>query len=424
MGDSRFWKTRQGAFASVLAVAAVLRIVWVFCVPVAPVSDSWAYDFLARNLARGLGYCWYPGNPTANWPVGTSFIYSIFYRVFGFTYVPLIVFNIVLSLATIWLVMLLAERWFDRRVAIFAGCLLAVWPVQIEFTSVLGSEVMFNVLIFCWLAVLELATWNRWVRIVAMGILAAITCYIRPVALLLPLVFCMREILLSKKLLTPLVSMTTIYLVMAMLIAPWSIRNTRTFGHFFLISTNAGSNIWEGNNPTGNGSTQDLPPEIKGMGEGQREIYLGNIAKAYIRQHPGLFLARTVKKALLLYDHETIGVHWNLPTIERLYGNRAFVALKLVSDLFWWIVLLLGLWGAGVVFARKGMIAALLSLPILLWLYFTAVYSTTVVQDRYHFAAIPFIAVLAAISLDLWSKRVQSSKKSFRSDQQMLQHAR
>jgi 4-amino-4-deoxy-L-arabinose transferase-like glycosyltransferase len=413
--------TRQAAFASVLSVATALRIVWVFCVPVAPVSDSWAYDVLARNLARGIGYDWYRGNPTANWPVGTSFVYSIFYRLFGFTYTPIIFWNIVISLATIWLVMLLAERWFDRKVAIVAGYLLALWPVQIEFTSVLGSEMMFNVLILCWLAILELATWNRWAKVIAMGILAATTCYIRPVALLLPIVFCIREIILSRKLLTPLVSMTTIYLVMAVLIAPWSIRNTRTFGHFFLVSTNAGSNIWEGNNPGGNGETEDLPPEIKNMSEGQREIYLGNIAKTYIRQHPGLFIARTVKKAFLLYGHETIGVHWNLPSIVRIYGNRVFWVLKLISDLFWWAVLALGLWGAGVVFTRVGILSAILSFPILLWTYFTGVYSTTVVQDRYHFAAIPFIAILAAVALQPVWKKMTSSGASHEADLPVLQ---
>jgi hypothetical protein len=69
------------------------------------------------------------------------------------------------------------------------------------------------------------------------------------------------------------------------------------------------------------------------------------------------------------------------------------------------------------------MLAALLSLPILLWLYFTAVYSTTVVQDRYHFAAIPFIAVLAAIPLELFLNRRESSKASQRTDQKVLQPA-
>jgi len=400
MPDKTHWAASAwGAEASVLALAGVLRLVWVVLVPVAPISDSWAYDILARNLARGMGYGWYPGHPTGTWPVGPSFLYSVFYRFFGFTYTPILVFNLIISLVTILLVMKLAERWFNRGVALLAGLLLALWPVQIEFTSVLGSELLFNVLILCWLAILDLTDWDDWAKVIAAGVVAGFTCYVRPVALLIPAVLCFREVILRRKVVKPLVSMAVVYLVMAAVIAPWSIRNTRDFRHFFLVSTNGRENMWEGNNPTGNGETEALPPEVEHMGEGERELYLGNIANAYIRQHPLLFLGRTVKKAFLLYDHESIGVYWNQPTLLRLYGNRVFRILKVVSDLFWGLALLLGLWGALLVFRKQGIIQATLSIPILLWLYFTGVYSTTVVQDRYHFAAIPFIAVLAGLAV-------------------------
>jgi len=419
--DSNAGTMRKGATVAVLAVAGVLRLVWVLCIPVAPISDSWAYDVLARNLARGMGYGWHPGHPTATWPVGPSFLYSVFYRVFGFVYAPIVIFNIVISLVTILLGMKLAERWFNSKVALLAGILLALWPVQIEFASVLGSELIFNVLVLCWLAILELTEWNGWLKLIAAGVVAGLTCYVRPVALLIPAALCIREVILYRRIVRPVASMAVVYLVMAAVIAPWSIRNTRDFGHFFLVSTNGRENLWEGNNPAGNGETEALPPEVQHMGEGQREIYLGKIAEAYIRQHPFLFAGRTVKKAFLLYDRESIGVYWNQPSILRLYGNRAFWILKIVSDLYWGAALLLGLWGAVLVFARERVIAAVMSLPILLWLYFTGVYSTTVVQDRYHFAAIPFIAVLAALALQCFGDRFLTRREPQSAEVRMRQ---
>ncbi len=41
-----------------------------------------------------------------------------------------------------------------------------------------------------------------------------------------------------------------------------------------------------------------------------------------------------------------------------------------------------------------GRVATLLTPPVLLWAYFTAAHAATVIQDRYHFAFIPFVSML------------------------------
>jgi len=43
---------------------------------------------------------------------------------------------------------------------------------------------------------------------------------------------------------------------------------------------------------------------------------------------------------------------------------------------------------------------AITSIPVLMWLYFTLLYAVFVVQDRYHFPTLPFIAMLAGVTLD------------------------
>lgn len=82
--DNRAILLWRHPYARILLVALVLRAVWAFFVPVVPISDSNAYDVFAQNLAR---------------------------------------------------------------VAILTGALLSLWPSQIEFTTVVASELPFVTLL-------------------------------------------------------------------------------------------------------------------------------------------------------------------------------------------------------------------------------------------------------------------------------------
>jgi Dolichyl-phosphate-mannose-protein mannosyltransferase len=392
----------------VLLIALTLRVIWAFMVPVVPLSDSYAYDVFARNLASGVGYAWGPGQLTAHWPVGTSFIYSLLYRGFGFTYIPIVMFNICISLATIWLTMTLAARWFGQQVAFSAGLLLAFWPAQIEFISVLGSELIFNALLVTWLVIWDSMRSKPWVTGVILGVVAAATCYVRPTGLLIPVVLLILDVARDRRFADPTLKAALTILIACLLIAPWSIRNTRLLGSFVQISTNGGVNFWEGNNPTTNGGTQEEPAETRNMNEAERDRYLGKVATAYIREHPGRFVVRTLSKAVRLYSHESIGVYWNKGGLESRFGSRAFTPLKLFSSFYWACALMLGFGGLISLVRGIGPVRALFQPPVAFWLYFTAVYAITVIQDRYHFAAVPFIAMLGGLGVaQLWSLRVQ-----------------
>ena len=403
MGFSKDGPTGTGwlkhPYLPVAGLALILRAGWALMVPVAPVSDGFAYNLLAQNLANGTGYCWAPGVPTAYWPVGTSFIYSLFYRVFGLGFTPIVVFNIFISLGTVWLTMILAERWFGPRVALVTGVLFAAWPVQIEFTTVLASELIFNFLVVLLLVVWEQPRLNTWLKAALVGLLGAATCYIRPVGLFLPAILYAISINRERRFVLPVLKAGVAFGVMALAIAPWSLRNERVFGKFEMISTNGGTNLWMGNNPDGPGITKDLPAETLKMQEAERDVYLGRVARTYMREYPGRFLMRTLKKALWLHDHETIGVHWNLVALERKFGEAGIWRLKLLSDLYWWAMLPLGFAGVCLLLMRQGGWVLVTSPPVVLWAYFTTLHAVIVVQDRYHFPSAPFIGILAALAV-------------------------
>lgn len=405
----------------ILALALVLRVAWLVAVPMEPVSDSARYDFFAQRIAKGLGYTDIvdgAAEPTAYWPVGPSFLYSVPYRITGpesgSRFLAASILNLLLGVGSVALLMLVAKRWFSPRVAALAGLLLACWPSQIQFTTVLSSE---TPMIFFMLA--ALAAWYAerpptWLRGILAGIFLAAACYMRPTALLIPAGLALHDLLRRPAKLNTIARTAIATVLMLACIAPWTYRNYTAFDDAFVpISTNGGSNFWMGNNPQTTGGYMPAPPVENYGGEPQRDAALKDEALAYIRAEPLAFAKRTAIKAVRLHERESIGVTWNEPSLTRTaestadalglpadpWAARIVLGVKLISNIFWWFVVIAGALGIVRLALSGAWLAALLNPATLAWFYFTAVHAITVIQDRYHFASIPMIAILAAVAL-------------------------
>ena len=380
---------------SALAVAFMLRLAWGILVPVVPMADCGAYDTFAWNIASGNGFCFEAGQPTAYWPVGTAAVYALFYLLFGHHYLPIVLFNVLLGVGSVALSMSLARRWLGEIPAVITGWLLAVWPLLVEYTTVLASEQLFNffVLLAFWVATHP--CWKWLPRSLLTGVSLAAACYIRPIALLItPLAF-VREAVLERRFIRAIGACMVSCVVMIALILPWSLRNQHVFGKFVLMSTNAGANFWMGNNPQTTGDYMELPPSNI-TNEVDRDHELNRIATEYIRQHPAAFVLRTMKKAVQLHDRESIGIAWNADGIQKRYSEKILKPLKLLTAIYWWIMLAGALFGALLLLRHRHWLDALTLPPLTAWAYFIAVHSIVVSGDRYHMPSIPYIAMLAA----------------------------
>ena len=382
----------------VLFAAFVLRVCWAISVPVIPLSDSNAYDVFAQNIAAGHCYCWRPGEPTAYWAVGTAALYAAIYGVFGHSYTAIVVLNILVALASVALGMSLARRWLGPVAGMLTGWILALWPLMIEFTTILASEMLFNL---CVLAVFWLAGmpgWKWFPRGLAAGIALAASVYIRPVALLLaPLAF-VQEALIQRRPGRALAACSLACVVMIALVLPWSMRNLQVFDRFVLVSTNAGANFWMGNNPDSNGGYMPLP-ETDIVNEADLDRDLNRKAWEYIREQPLAFVARSLKKAVVLHERESIGVSWNEEGLERSFGRGVLMPLKIISLAYWWLMLACAAYGLVLLLRRRTWLEVLSLPPLVAWAYYTAVHAITVTGDRYHVPSDPFIAMLAAYAL-------------------------
>ena len=399
------------SYLRVLTLAVLLRLLWVIAVPVIPVFDCRFYDLLARNLAQGYGYSFAPGEFTAFWPVGPSFLYSIVYRVFGPHLVAASLFNVVVAVLGIWLAMRFAEIWFDRRIALLTGLLLAVWPEQIEFVTVVSSELVFNLFLLIWMVV-----WSSkarlldriWVRGTVMGAAAAATCFMRPIALLLPAVLLAVDLLRPRRLKRPVLTAGLSCLVMLALIAPWTLRNWRELHGFALISSNGGLNLYEGNH-AGEIGDADMPVNSEeAIPEIERDRYAGDLARSYIREHPFVFAGRIVPKLYRLYSGENYGTYWNRPALLERYGHFGERSVRLASDVFWYAMLAMSLVGLNLIRRRTSLRDVLTHPCVMVCIYISCVYAITHAVDRFHFPCVPFLAMLAAVTLaQLWQGTVK-----------------
>jgi hypothetical protein len=388
----------------VLGVAFLTRLLWAVVVPVIPESDATVYDHLAQNLAAGYGYVWEPGNPTAYWPVGTPFLFSLLYRLCGHHYESIVALNLFLGVGIVAETVILARRWLEKPVALLAGLMVALWPSMIEFTSIPASELPFIFLTMgAWIAILD-DSWPLFPTAFVGGLLLAGASFIRPTALILLAVFMFPEFIARRHcVLRPCLKVVVAGLVMVICISPWAERNKRLMGKWVLISTNGGTNLWMGNNPETTGLYQSLPSKYDSLSEVERDKVLGEEAMAYIRQYPGRFIVRSAVKLVRLHERQSLGVVWNTEGLKSRLEDGSIPLLKLASNLYWWMALLLAAGGVLHLAKTRGLQATVQHPVVFFWISFALLHAVIVVTDRYNIPLVPAIAILGAIVLFPWA---------------------
>lgn len=390
---------KTNGFFGVLLLALILRLTWSFFIPVHPVSDSVMYDVFAQSISQGNGYAYPDGQLTAYWPVGTSAIYAALYSIFGHTYTAIVGFNIIIGLLTTGLIMLLGEHWLNKRSAFYAGVLYALWPSQIQFSTVLASELIFNCFILFGLFFWSKFVSKNYITLILSATFFAFACYVRPIALLIPPIQIAINLLKNRSILKATKSTICIGIVMTIIIAPWSLRNYHAFYDFILISTNGSPVLWMGNNPDSTGEYMPLP-ELTFKSEVDRSNYFKQKAIEHIKDEPALFLKRCLKRLVDYYKSETIGVHWNITGIKKTLGEKWLLPLKIQSTAYWSLMILLSIFGAYYYIKDSTSDKKYLENPMFaLIIYFTSIHMIIASGDRYHFPIIPFLAIFSGYYL-------------------------
>ena len=311
-----------------------------------PEYDGIEYDMLANSLLSGSGYSLQEGHPYGFRPPGYPFFLTLLYAIFGRSYVAVRLVNALLGTLTCLPIYRFAKYVWGWQTGLLASLGVAVHPLLIYFISMIYPES----LILCLMAVVFLlvneASESRRIRdVLPIGLVLSILVYLRPSMLTFGLMLCVWIWLTYETVRKRLLTCICLVVVMALAIAPWSIRNYLAFDEFIWMATEGGVTFWASNNPLATGGWvepspdtwlgPDPPVNLRGwpeLTETESEARFLNAALEWVRDHPREFLSLLPRKLVrawsLNFGNEARQA--NLPAIVPV-AYAAFLSICLIG---------------------------------------------------------------------------------------------
>ncbi len=399
------------------AITVLPRVFWIAGVHPSQVSDFRHYHQLATSLAGGsLKYQSY----IRLFPhfLGYPFVLSAWYRLFGSQVLTAQLLNVVLFVGIVLGTYWLAGRFLDKRFAILAAVIVALWPSQLFYSTLVSTEALFTLLlIICIGLYTTIRNSNRWLSgialFAALGSLIGVTNGIRPFGLLfLAAVFIDYFVFFtipSGGIKTWLFKLTLYaficlgYLMTSNLIHYLTVRSVqgsvaRSFwGYSILVGSNVDSGgAW---NP-GDADMQNSLYQGGKVEPDQVDRILLRYAFERIATSPSAFLKLQLQKNQTMWQEDIYGIYWNAAYLDE--GNPGFLSpfldtLGSVSNIYYYTFLICctlgsmcGLW------KRENGLIALVGLIILGTIL---IFVFTEVQSRYHYYVLPLFSLLAVYGL-------------------------
>jgi hypothetical protein len=392
-------RSRKLRILAVLCVAFVGRSLVILYVLVG-MPAGWLFTrgvemrLLAESLLRGQGFSSPFGintGPTALIAPLYPLLVAMFFKLCGdattATAFVIMALQMVVNVATIWLMILLASRFAGERTALCVGMFWAcslplVWMPTIFWETCFSTfaVTLFAALALCLRREAGWLTWMMWG--VALGVAALMNPALAPCLLALMLVAAARAG--GRCYSRALVGL----MLAAAVFSPWPIRNARVFHALILTRTTYGYELWMGNHEGATGYLEErLFPmynsaeltDYRSRGELDYAAEKLSVAVRYIRLHPMIFVQRTAIRVVRFWTGE---------------GNRSgsvFFVLHGTSTA------VLGFSGLFVLFRKRQWYELLVFvIPLAL---FPLPYYITHAEFRYRLVIDPLMTVLAAVAV-------------------------
>jgi 4-amino-4-deoxy-L-arabinose transferase-like glycosyltransferase len=427
---------------ALFALAIVPRAAWIAYNDRAPkgLNDPSLYMLFSEFIADGKGYIRPPadfpgaysgpndpnlasaGHAIAYYPVGFPATVGALKKagdVFGWgrSTFSVKMMNGVFGAITVLLIYLLASRLFDRRVGTVAGALLAIFPSQVYYTGTVLSEPLFTMLWIAALLVLLWHPWDRdgmpWYRLLGAGLLLSCATMTRGVTLMFPFVLLAIWWFQLRSRKRALIQAAVVWAGIAVLVVPWSVRNTVAFGQLTGPSTNFGDDLCIGNYYGAQGAFTLQGKCYEGFeGKTPTEVELERnregtrIAVHDVATHPLRMPKLIAQKAYWLLYKDDDGI-WAAES----YGNDYFIpafrrqVLEFAANAIYYATAAVAIAGAAAFVLSKDVrrlvaMAALLYMLMIPLVFFG--------DPRFHFPAIPLVVVVAGATVVLlWDRRAR-----------------
>ncbi|HYM15094.1 MAG TPA: glycosyltransferase family 39 protein, partial [Dehalococcoidia bacterium] len=375
--------------AAIVVGAVALRIGWIWHANVNPFDgrndDTVFYYATARSIAAHLDYRDQYGRLTAAWPPGYSLTLAPVLKVLGAGLWQAKALNVALSAATVVLTYALGRRVFGAGAGLTAAAILAAFPGDIFFSTLIMTEVLFGFVFL--LSIYLLLAWTlgeaeaRAWQLLALGLLLGYATLIKSEA-----VFLAPAVVVLWKFALPGWRRTLRYgAVLAvgfvLALAPWTARNYARFDGFVPLRLNAGDYL-------------SIAFERNYQSRADRFVVRAlpySETVGYMARHPWEIVPLQVDKLWYFVHDDADGARWaqnDVPTLPRTEAK----AWGGVATLYWWAVLVVvaasvRTWWPGRDRARLAVVFAVVAwtgIEIISWPF-----------TRYHFALLPIVSVLA-----------------------------
>lgn len=322
----------------------ILRFIWIYYMKTYPETDFMWYHIKGVELSRGMGflngvYPYYTGKigyPTAFRPIGYPLTLACLYSIFGTSFWVGKIFNVILSTISMLYLYKTAKLFFSGAVSNLALAIFAFSPLSICYTSILGSETLFQTL----LMLIMYSLFSK-KNALTLGILVGYLSLVRPIGIFFSGVLIL--FLLFDRSRNTLKFTGVFSLVFLLVISGWFIRNYIQFGKF-IYSTNGGYVIYVNNNPYATGSWSDpfsypnSPFRQYLFDDHFDEIAINNVgkklAKEWICKNPKQFLALASKRIFNSYWNKLDDIMWAFPIGLNTWDSRYVSAIKLETFLY------------------------------------------------------------------------------------------
>jgi 4-amino-4-deoxy-L-arabinose transferase-like glycosyltransferase len=406
LGDRLSRIPRGRWLAAVLIAGLLLRLGWALAFPAPQTSDAGTYFQLGAMLARGEPYVTPLSGTRAEWPPGLPLLLAAAFKLVGIGRAAVILLNMVLFAGLLLATDALARRLAGEGPARFATLLLALWPNLIATAGLANKEAGVSLaLTLSWLCHLDgqdaLTPSRRWLAWSGAGLALGYATLSQPATLLVPAAFVAADLFGRVPLRRSVPAWGLLAAGMALVIAPWMVRNEQVLGRR-VLGTNGGSVFYRANNPLAIGGWSPRGERsLAGLGELEASDVGFRWGKEWIRENPGDFFELALRKQILFLGDDASGVYESLKRGLGM-GGALYAGLKLLATAWWWglwLLILLGIVDRPDRLRTPEAVSRGLLLLIFVFLYFWAIDSVFESGSRHHMPLAGAVAVLASLPL-------------------------
>ncbi|WP_020679713.1 glycosyltransferase family 39 protein [Marinobacterium rhizophilum] len=395
-----------------ISLGLLIRISIAVFIPIEPMSDAAWYITRAQELTAGIGYQ-ESGHPTAYWPVGWPAILAGGFWILKSVPLTILVLNSLSAAIVMWLVFEIGRiTTGSEMVARLALLAYALYPNHIAYTGAANTETVYAALSMV-AFVLLIKGRNRIPLLIVSGCAFGIATLVKPQTLAFPFgaVIALTLVYKDYSWWSAIRAGIVVYIVLLLVVLPWSFRNKEMLGEFFLVSTNGGVALLLGANDqvTGDHFDYQYTPVFKQLGipwqdRVSRQVELNrrqkDAALEWINTNTLSWLSWMPRKVLILWTKDTDGF-WSF---DKSYPESIFAirVIQIINQIYYVLVLWLSL--VCIYVAGKALIARdeklmrlglLFCMPVFVSLL-AAVFTG---QIRYHYPAMPYLMISASWTL-------------------------